>query len=261
VNSLSANDEGALTSRSALDHIGFFINDTWSVGRATITGGLRFDRYKGWLPEQEQLAATVGPVSVPAEIFPETEFYTWNQAAPRVGFVYDLTGDGRTVVKANYGFFWHNPGVAVGANANPNTAGKSATYTWTDTNGDRRWQPGEESAAPTSASLRGAIGIDPDIEAPSSHEASIFLERQIGQTLGIRTGFVYKSEDDLIQTYQPGRSVLNGAFSVPFPFTYIGVDGHERAALRTVQDVRAVAEQALQQPALVPGWRRLHLDD
>ena len=225
VNSLSANDEGHLTSRTALDHVGFFLNDTWSVGRATITGGVRFDRYRGWLPEQQQLAASVGPVSVPARTFPETEFYVWNKAAPRIGFVYDLTGDGRMVVKANYGFFWHNPGVGVGDSGNPNTAEKSATYTWTDLNGDRRWQPGEESANPTSASLEGAIQIDPNIKAPHSHEASLFFERQLSQTMGLRTGFVYKTEDDLIRTYQPGRSVLNGAYSVPFPFTDIGVDG------------------------------------
>jgi hypothetical protein len=230
VNSLSANDEGHLTSRTALDHMGFFLNDTWSVGRATITGGIRFDQYRGWLPEQQQLAASVGPVSVLARTFPETEFYVWNKAAPRIGLVYDLTGDGRMVVKANYGFFWHNPGVGVGDSGNPNTAEKTATYTWTDLNGDRRWQPGEESANPTSASLEGAIQIDPDIKAPHSHEASIFFERQLSQTMGLRTGFVYKTEDDLIRTYQPGRSILNGAYSVPFPFTDIGADGARATA-------------------------------
>ncbi len=225
VNSLSANDEGALTARSALNHMGFFVNDTWAVGRFTLTAGLRMDRYRGWLPEQQQLAATVGPVSVPAETFPEVEFYTWNQAAPRVGVVYDLAGDGKMVIKGNYGFFWHNPGVGVGSSGNPNTAGKSATYTWTDRNGDRRWQPGEEGAAPTSASLKGAIGVDPNIKAPYSHEGSIFFERQLSQTMGLRTGFVYKTQDDLIATYQPNRSILNGAFSVPFTFVDVGVDG------------------------------------
>ena len=53
----------------------------------------------------------------------------------------------------------------------------------------------------------------------------VFFERQLGETMGLRTGFVYKTEDDLIANYQPGRSVLNGAFSVPFPFVDVGVDG------------------------------------
>ena len=45
---------------------------------------------------------------------------------------FDLSGDGKTVLKGNYGLYWHNPGVGVGSDANPNTAGKSATYTWND---------------------------------------------------------------------------------------------------------------------------------
>jgi hypothetical protein len=225
INSLSANDEGGLTARAALDHAGVFVNDTWAVGRFTVIGGLRLDRYRGWLPEQHQLAASVGPVSVAAKTFPEKEFYTWNQVAPRFGVVYDLSGDGRMVVKANYGFYWHNPGIGVSNNGNPNTAFKSATYTWNDRNGDRRWQPGEESAAPTSAALEGTVGVDPSITAPYTHDAGVFVERQIGETLGLRTGFVYKTDDDLIANYQPGRSVLNGAFSVPFPFVDVGVDG------------------------------------
>ena len=225
INSLTANDEGALTARAALDHLGMFVTDTWAVGRFTVIGGLRLDRYHGWLPEQRQLAATVGPVSVSAKTFAEKEFYTWNQVAPRFGVVYDLSGDGRTVVKANYGFYWHSPGIAVSNDGNPNTPSKSATYTWNDRNGDRRWQPGEESAAPTSASLEGSVGVDPNITAPYSHDAGVFFERQLGETMGLRTGFVYKTEDDLIATYQPGRSVLNGAFSVPFTFVDVGVDG------------------------------------
>jgi len=225
INSLRANDEGALTARAAFDHLGMFVNDTWALGRFTMIGGVRLDRYRGWLPEQRQIAATVGPVSVAAKTFPEREFYSWNKVAPRFGVVYDLSGDGKMVVKANYGFFWHSPGIGVSNEGNPNTPNKSATYTWNDRNGDRQWQPGEESAAPTSASLEGTVSVDPAIQAPYSHQASIFVERQLGETIGLRTGFVYLTEDDLIANYQPGRSILNGAFSVPFTFVDVGVDG------------------------------------
>ena len=129
--------------------------------------------------------------------------------------IYDLSGDGRTVIKANYGLYWHNPGVGPGSNANPNTAAKSQTYTWNDQaacagciNGDRRWQPGEESALPTAAALEGAVGIDPNIKAPYTHEASVWLERQLTDTMGVRAGFVYKTEDDLISHEPPARSYV-----------------------------------------------------
>ncbi|MDP1568690.1 MAG: hypothetical protein Q8L86_01695, partial [Vicinamibacterales bacterium] len=223
VGKLGLNTKGALTSRAALDHMGFFVNDTFAMGRMTLNAGVRYDRYRGWLPEQQQLAATVGPVSVPAQTFAETEFYTWNLFAPRVGVVYDLGGDGRTVFKANYGFFWHNPGAGVGGSGNPNNAAKRAVYSWNDINGDRRWQPGEEGNL-ISASLLGAVQVDPNIKAPYTHEASVWLERQLTDALGMRAGFVYKTEDDLISTnWQPFRPA--SAYTTPFTFVDIGVDG------------------------------------
>src|SRR4029453_17232917 len=112
VGGLKDSDEGHLTSRNALDQQSLFFNDTWAVGRLTVNGGVRWDRYKGWLPEQEQLGATVGPVTVLPKTFGETDLYSWNLFAPRIGVVFDLTGNGRTVVKGNYGLYWHNPGVA-----------------------------------------------------------------------------------------------------------------------------------------------------
>ena len=222
VGSLAAHD--CLTSRAALDQFGAFINDTWAVGKMTINAGVRYDRYHGWLPGQEQLAARIGPALVDARTFAQTDFFTWNVFAPRVGVVYDLAGDGKTVVKANYGLYWHNPGAGTGAGANPNQASKSQTHTWNDVNADRVWQPGEESALPTSQSLQGGVQMDPDLKAPYSHEASFWLERQLSDTLGLRTGFVYKTEDDLITTnYQKFRG--SETYTVPYTFVDIGVDG------------------------------------
>ncbi|MGH9347772.1 MAG: hypothetical protein ACRD26_10955, partial [Vicinamibacterales bacterium] len=211
-----------LLSSAKLDQLGMFFNDTWAIGRLTLNLGVRFDRYKGWIPEQEQLAGTIGPHSIAAQTFPEQTFFTWNQVAPRTGVIFDLSGDGRTVVKANYGLYWHNPGVSIASNGNPNQAAKTIHYAWTDANGDRRWQPGEEGRVLDTA-LAGAITVDPGLEAPHTHEAGIFFERQLSETIGSRIGFVYKTEDNLIQNYQAARPA--SAYTVPFPFVDIGVDG------------------------------------
>jgi hypothetical protein len=226
----------ALTSKSALDVFGVFINDTWSFGRATLNAGLRYDRYHGWLPEQEQLAGSLAEwaprfpslaSAVTAKTFDESHIYTWNQVAPRIGLTYDLTGDGKTVLKGNYGLYWHNPGVGTGSNGNPNTPAKNATYNWNDVNGDRRWQPGEQTTE-VSRSLEGTLTVDPNIKSPYSHEAAGWLERQLTDTMGVRAGFVYKTEDDLIATMQPDRPL--SAFTVAYPFTDIGVDGRSGTA-------------------------------
>ncbi len=232
---LSAHDE--LTAKAALDHDGFFVNDTWSFGRATVNAGFRYDRYHGWVPEQEQLAGSLSAWApqfpslanlVQAKTFDETHYFTWNVAAPRVGLTYDFAGDGKTVLKGNYGLYWHNPGACIGGSGNPNTASKSATYTWNDVNRDQRWQPGEEVTR-TAAALEGALSVDPNIKAPYTHEASAWVERQLTDTMGLRAGFVYKTEDDLISTsFQPGRPP--SAFTVPYNFTDIGVDGRAGTA-------------------------------
>jgi hypothetical protein len=71
--------------------------------------------------------------------------------------------------------------------------------------------------------------LAPDLEAPYSHEASLWLERQFTDVLGIRTGFVYKTENNLIDTnYQPGRGL--DAFTVPFNYVDIGLDGRRNTA-------------------------------
>jgi hypothetical protein len=237
VGGLKDNDNGHLTTENALNQESLFLNDTWNLGRLTVNGGVRWDHYKGWLPEQNQLGATVGPVVLQAKTFAEQDLFSWNLVAPRVGVVFDLTGDGKTVVKGNYGLYWHNPGVGVPSDANPNTGTKSATYAWTDTNGDRRWQPGEEGVR-QAASLEGSIQLDPNIKAAYSHEAAGWLERQLTDTIGVRTGFVYKTEDDLIDDYQPGRGIdAYEQFGIPFTIVDRGVDGRLNTADDRVLDL------------------------
>ncbi len=96
---LSAHDK--LTAKNELSQLGMFLNDTWAIGRATVNGGLRYDRYSGGNPEQTQLAATtVARDAWPRRRSRRPTFFTWNQIAPRIGVTFDLTGDGKTVVKA-----------------------------------------------------------------------------------------------------------------------------------------------------------------
>ena len=222
VSGLDASDNGDLLVVNKLDQQDAFINDTWTMGRLTLNLGARWDRYRGWMPEQRQLAFTSGPVTVPEQIFPERSFFTWNSFGPRLGVIYDLAGDGKTVLKASYGLFWHNPGPGISADANPNQNNKSVTYNWADTNGDRRYQPGEERAL-TNTTLSGSIQFNPETTQPYSHDVTAYLERQLTESIGVRTGFVYKSEDDLIVQYNPGRPIE--AYTVPFSFVDVGPDG------------------------------------
>jgi Carboxypeptidase regulatory-like domain len=223
-----ASDDGQLLVVNKLDQQDLFVNDTWSMGRINLNLGLRWDRYRGWMPEQEQIAYSIGPVSVPAQTFPEREFYVWNNIGPRAGITYDLAGDGKTVLKASYGLFWHNPGPGVSADANPNQNNKSVTYTWNDANRDKHYQTGEEVGAPTASTLAGTVQLDPNIGQPYSHDFTAYLERQVSTSIGARVGFVYKTEDDLITSFIPGRGP--SAYTLPYSFVDVGPDGRTGTA-------------------------------
>jgi hypothetical protein len=149
---------------------------------------------------------------------------TWNSVVPRIGLVYDISGDGKTVLKANYGLYKHNPGVTLASNANPNQPLKTITYNWRDLNNDRIFQIGEQVGAPTANALAGAVTVDPNIKQPYSHEASVFFEREIAQNLGGRVGFVYKTNDDLWEQ-EVIASRPHSLYTQSFNFNDIGTDG------------------------------------
>lgn len=194
------------------------------MGRLTLNAGVRWDRYRNWLPEQRQVAYSHGTpeLTIEDQAFAETDLNTWNAFGPRIGVVFDLTGDGKNVVKANYGLFWHNPGPALSSDLNQNQSTKTVIRTWNDLNGDRRWQPGEEGAV-TTDNRAGNRLKDPNLKQPYTHEVGVFFERQLAQTIGSRIGFVYKTEDDLFENYQAFRPP--SAYSVPFTFRDLGRDG------------------------------------
>jgi hypothetical protein len=224
VGSLSTDNNGDTFVGNNLNVFGAFINDTWSLGRLTLNLGARWDRYNNFTPEQRQYAFSHGTpfLTIPDATFPRTEINVWNSFAPRAGVVYDLRGNGRSVIKANYGLYWHNPGVGLSSNVNSNQSSKNVTMTWNDLNGDRRWQPGEEGAVTTN-NLAGARSKDPNLQQPYTHEAGVFFEQQLAEVIGSRVGFVYKTEDDLFETYQTGRPP--SVYTEPFTFVDVGVDG------------------------------------
>ena len=69
---------------------------------------------------------------------------------PRFGATYDLTGDGKTVLKANYGRFAFNPGVNLADAVSENTANQYEVWPWQDLDGDRIYDDNEKvGTAPT----------------------------------------------------------------------------------------------------------------
>lgn len=212
-----------LLSIAKMDQWSGFISDEWRVHDAlTLNLGVRFDHYRSHTPEQRQLPFTNGPVTIAAETFPRQTFFRWSSLVPRVAAIYQIDGDGHTVVKASYGYFKHNPSFDIANAANPNQGTKTITYAWTDRNGDRLYQTGEEGGVVVS-NLANAVQVDPETRQPYTHEVIASLERQVGGAARVRAGVVYKTNDDLWQPYRPLRPI--DGYTTPFTIRDSGADG------------------------------------
>jgi outer membrane receptor protein involved in Fe transport len=198
-----------------------FISDAWQLNdRITLNLGLRFDRYRAFLPEQEHPAGRFNPT--PQTFAAVDNVIDWNLVSPRLGGAFDLAGNGKTVVKFNYGQYWWNPGADFLFNVNQNSPDWWKRYVWNDLNGDRLWQPGEQGRLNSS---RGGPteSLDPNLEDTYTRELAAWFEREIAANFGVRTGFVYRG---IRQKYQR----LNGsqpfdAFNVPILIPDPGPDG------------------------------------
>ncbi len=208
-------------SWSALATTSAFVTDTWSVKKLTLNLGLRFDRYRVYTPEQQLAAGRFVPV--PLTFAAVDKIVGFNHIVPRLGATYDLMGDGKTVLKANWGRFYFNPGIALADAVNPNTGSQYADYAWNDLNNDRVYQVGEEGVLQTRFGGVANASVDPNLRNSYNDEASFFVERAVITDLGVRAGFVYKKDNDGWQQNNANRPF--SAYSIPTTVADPGPDG------------------------------------
>src|SRR5258706_1328420 len=180
------------------------------------------DHYRNLLPAQEHPANqfTATPVAFEAV----NNLNTFDQVAPRVGITYDVTGSGKTVVKANFGQYWWNRGAALSSDVNPNPGVWWKRYAWpADLNGNGVWDPGEQGNLLATQGGVATTNIDPNLKDPYTLEAATWFEHELFSNFGLRTGFVWRGEDQLRQRVNVNQPY--SAFNVPVAIPDPGPDG------------------------------------
>jgi len=197
-----------------------YLNDVWSVNRRfTVNWGVRYDRYRlGW-PEQSftpKNSDFFAPASTPA-----TTVVTWNSISPRLGFVVDLSGKGKTVVKAFAGRFFINPSTDISSNENP-VGAAGIRYAFIDRNGNRLYDGRSELGAQL-RTLGGAgfVKVDRGLEHPYGDELSTHFEHELIPSLSVRGSYVFKRIRNYDDEVDLGRV---NALTVPFNFVDPGPD-------------------------------------
>jgi len=201
-------------SLNGLRTTGLYASDLWRVGpRLSFTVGVTYDRYQSYLPGQT--GPPVGPFNAQQVSFAAVDnLITWNTFAPRLGFTYDLSGDGKTVLKGNYALYWWNPGTtAIDSLVNPNAPDWYRRYVWKDTNGDGIWEPGEQTTLETQKGGVGSTQLDPNLKDQRTREVAFWLEREMFPNFGVHAGFIWRRIDQLYQSDNLNRPV--SAYDVP----------------------------------------------
>jgi len=225
------------SSYSALYTTGLYVTDTWRMGsRLTLSLGARFDRYRSALPAQS--GPPVGRFNTTQVQFAAIDnVLTWNLPAPRVGFTFDLSGNGKTVLKGNYAQYWWNPGTSKVADlVNNNPPDWYRRYLWTtDTNQNGLWDPGEEGRLILQRGGVGSAILDPNLKDQYTREAAGWVEHELIPNFGIRSGVVWRRIANLSQLDNANRPI--SAFNVPVSIPDPGPDGR----VGTADDGPAIA--------------------
>jgi hypothetical protein len=213
-----------LSQRTHMKNISIFGQDRMTFGRFTLSLGLRYASYDGFLPEQ-----TGGGGEWPA-LFPRTTYpridpgFTWRTWAPRTGFIYKLTADGRNVMKVSYNryfnhmYTWHFSDVI-----NPNVLRTSGmnVYTWSgDANGNGRVDPGEYNPKAKSVFKPKNNSIDPSFNAPKNDEIVLGYQRDLSHNIGLTVSWIQRWFTD---SWADVNQFPDGAYD-PRAFTDPGPD-------------------------------------
>lgn len=162
--------------------IGVFVDDTVRVNdRLSLNAGVRWDHNKAFSPEQAELDEFARATGV---TFPKTDYYTWKQFSPRLGFNWKVTGDGKTVLKGHWGRYHRAVATGeyanvIGPNVKPYFAGgyDTVTNTFLDL---------------TQVSSNEQLGVDPNYESPYTDQFILSLERELAPGLGAYVNYVNK---------------------------------------------------------------------
>jgi hypothetical protein len=191
--------------------LGFFFQDAWSAGpRLTLNLGMRLDRYQGILPAQ----SNPGGPFIAERTIEEQEVIDQTLAVWRAGASYDVTGNGRTAIKASYSRYGLQVGIDRVTAVNPLSAG-SRTCPWNDANGDGQFQAAEITGS--CSAFSGGVSTfyaDGGVDWPYSDEVTAGIEQQVMRDIRVGVMFYYRTNRD--QLGVRNTAVPPGAYT---PFT------------------------------------------
>jgi carboxypeptidase family protein len=177
---------GNPVSSYRVSDLSLFAQDEWRVTPSfTLKAGVRYQ--KQYWPDLRFNLPGIDAYTFPSDA---------NNIAPRISFAWDPLGDKKTSIHGAYGIFYDNHITAIsGVSKVINGDTQVRTFagqlpnplTLAAWNAPDRRLP--ESAVGTYASVK--IPIDPGLETPYAHHASVGFDRELRGEVGVSASFVY----------------------------------------------------------------------
>jgi hypothetical protein len=207
------------------DYLGLYLQDSWSVGRRlTLSLGVRWSTEDAYADEQCHAATQFSAQAC----YPKISLATWTTAMPRLHGAYDLTGNGKTVIKGGFGRFANLRDLLPELTRVAKENAQTTTWTWHDNNVNRIYDPGEVNLDPNGPDFRSIAGVtntvpNPNEPQPKSDEWSLTFERELMSNWALRATGVYAKNFDLRRLAEPLRP--RSAYNIPIVNRHPGIDG------------------------------------
>ena len=250
-----------------------YVQDTITKGRATIQAGIRYDYIRDKAEASSIVANPLGGPWLPGIDFPGADTgVAFNNLSPRVGLTYDVSGTGRSIVKANYARYFGQVGNGgLAATINP-VGSTTLRYPWTDANNNGSADVGEIalSANPLSASTNwsaanpantvSANSVDPNLKNDTTDELIVGFDRQVANGFAVGASYIWRRYTNFQWSDRQGITSADWVSTTFTPTTGCqSADGLRTEASRC--PTVTYFQPAFQQPTVVtltniPGYAR-----
>lgn len=203
--------EGSSVQENEMSRIGGFLQDSITIAeRLTLNLGVRFDTSTGRFPEQFKAAsadpygilAALGPSPFSEYTLPAIDALTWTHFSPRVGFSYDLFGDGKTSFKGSWSRYNEYLMIQYYSLANPNYPNSGGWY-WYDDNVNGIIEPTDRFTLrylpPDPFEFKLEDEMNTDASAPYTDEFTVGIEREMAKDFSIGVTFIYKHKQNIFE--------------------------------------------------------------
>ena len=196
---------------NAVSHLNtnaFYAQDTFTRNRLTLNLGFRVDRQDDASVAANVPANPLFPQLMPAIAYAGADAgVTWTDVSPRVGFTYDLAGNGRNIFSSSYSIYYGQMGPGELSGQLAATGAVFVRYPWDDVNGDGFVQPTEVDTSgsflskstaydpdnPTSTT--SPTSIDPAVLNDRTREFLVGFDRQVGATMAVGANYIWRKYD------------------------------------------------------------------